>query len=505
MRTASLVWVLILSTSVWAQSKTVVVAGGDCSDPSLISAAKDFRDSAAKLPDAHLMEPESVLDIVRPRPTRSLQDIERQLESARSLHFSGQDPRALELIERALIELERASPDARPWPLTQSALELQAMVQSALEHFKEMNDALRRIVRLDPTLKLDTNKSPPSVVAGVEALKKEFARTRKSTLLVRVDAGPAATVFIDGQPMGATPLKIELVPGTYRVSLSSPGMLSFPHRVELPRDTKLNVDLAFEGSLGLQVPLCLSGTDDGSAIKLGQLVAADKVIVLRNTAKRGGPPFISGTLFKLADGQQERSGSVMPELLPNLATFLITGKELPGIRMDAPAKPVAAIVKEPVKEPVTEPAKEPVKDAPKATVGQPPPAPVVEATQPTFNVSGSVSAGRVGSYTLIGVGAVSVIVGAVLFGSYADARDRLVGITRTDGKLPLYELTVGKEALELMKTIDTNRVLSFALIGGGIGAAAAGALGMLLFPAQNTKVAMSVSPGGASVQVSGSF
>lgn len=499
MRTVSLVWVLILSGVASAQSKTVVVASGDCSDPSLISGAKDFRDAAAKLPDARLMEPESVLDIVRPRPTRSLEDIKLQLESARSLHYAGQGTRALELIERALVELERASPEARPWPVTQTALEYQAHVQTTLDHPKEMMDALRRIVRLDPTVKLDGDKYPPSVVAGVEQLKKELARGRKSTLLVRVDAGPAATVFIDGQPMGATPLKIDLPPGTYRISLSSPGMLSFPHRVELPRDSKLNIDLAFEGSLGIQVPLCLSGADDGSAIKLAQLVAAEKVIVLRNTAKRGAPPYLSGTLYDLSNGQRERGGSVTSELMPRLAKFLVTGKKDPTIDETGPANPPVAQVPK-------EPAKEPAKDAPKETVGLLPPAPpTVTATQPTFDVSGSVSTGRVASYTLIGVGAVSVIVGSIVYGAGNDDRNRLVAITKPDGKLPLYELTVGKEAVTLMQAIDTNRTLSFALIGGGVGAAAAGVLGMFLFPARTTTVAMSASPNGASLHVSGSF
>lgn len=498
MRTASLVWVLILSGVASAQSKTVVVAGGDCSDPSLISGAKDFRDAAAKLPDARLMEPEGVLDIVRPRPTRSLQDIERQVESAGTLFYGGHYDRALDLIERALIELERASPEAKPWPVTRSALVLLAQTQKNLDHLKEMNDALRRVARLEPTFNLDPDVVAPSFIAAFEAIKKDVARGRKSTLQVRVDAGPAATVFVDGLAMGASPLKIDLPPGTYRISLSSPGMLSFPHRVELPRETKLNVDLAFEGSLGLQAPLCLSGADDGAALKLAQLVTADKVIVLRNTAFRGGPPFITGTLFDLSTGQQERSGSVSSEFMANLATFLFTGQDKGNIQKKSPAKtPVAEVAKEPAKDALKQPANEP----------PPPvaPAPIVDASRPTFEVSSSTGSGRIGSYTLIGVGAVSVIVGSILFGVGSADRERLAGITRPDGKLPLANLTVGQEAISRMQAIDTNRTLSFALIGGGIGAAAAGVLGMILFPSGTTSVAMSASPNGASVQVSGSF
>lgn len=483
MRTVSAVLVaLAVGSPAWAERKTVIVAGGDCSDPTLISGAKDFRDTASKLLGGQLLEPESVLDIVRPRPTRSVQDIERQVESAKSLFYGGQGDRALELVERALIELERASPEAKPWPVTQTALVLQALVQKNLEHPKEMNDAFRRIVRLDPTFKLDPDAHPPSAIAALDAVKKELLRNRKSTLLVRVDAGPAATVHVDGLAMGATPLKLELPPGTYRVSLTSPGMLSFPHRVELPRDSRLNVDLAFEGSLGLQAPLCLSGADDGAALKLGQLVAAERVIILRNSAKRVAPPFIAGSSYDLSSGQQERAGSVAPELLSKLATFLITGKEQTGIGPLAQAKA-----------PVADPVK----------VEPPPPAPI-DARQPTFEVSAGTSTARIASFSLLGVGGAAVAMGAITYAVFSADRQRLAGITPT-GKLPPYDLPVGEEAVRRVREVDFNRAFAFSLIGGGIGAIAAGVLGVVLFPARNTSLSMSADPTGASVQLRGQF
>lgn len=486
MRLASVVVVVLVAGQSWG--KTVIIAGGDCADPSLISGAKDFRDTATKLLGAQLLEGEGVLDIVRPRPTRSIQDIERQVESARALFYGGQADRALELVERALAELERASPEARPWPVTQAALVLQALVHKNNDHPKEMNDAFRRIVRLDPAFKLDPDAHPPTAVAAVEALKKDLGRTRKASLQVRVDAGPAATVFIDGLAMGGTPLKLELVPGSYRVSLAAPGMVSFPHRVELPRDSKLSVDLAFEGSLGLQAPLCLSGPDDGAAIKLAQLVAAESVIILRNTGKQGEPPFISGSLFQLSTGQQERSGGVTPALVANLATFLITGKEQAGITVSGPKSAV----------PAPEPAK------PALSV-EPPPAPIVDARQPTFGAP--VGTGRIASFALLGVGAAALLSGALLYGGGEVDRGRLGGISDPMplGKFPPYSKEAGQEALTLMVAVDTNRVVSFSLLGAGAGSLVAGVLGLLLFPSSTTSVAVSASPAGGAVQVSGQF
>lgn len=485
MRALCVVVVAVTSSMAWAGGKTVIVAGGDCSDPALISSAKDFRDAATRLLGGQLMEPEGVLDIVRPRPTRSVQDIDRQVESAKALFYGGQPDRALELVERALVELERAPPDAKPWPATQAALVLQALVQKSLEHPKEMNDAFRRLARIDPSFKLDPDAHPPSALAALEAVKKELARARKATLQVRVDAGPAATVYVDGFAMGATPLKLELPPGTYRISLAAPGMLSFPHRVELPRDSKLNVDLAFEGALGLQAPLCLATADDGSAIKLAQLVAGDSVIILRNTAKRSSPPFISGAVFDLGNGQQERGGSVIPGLIAKLATFLITGKEQEGILLSGPQgekQPEPARV---------EPAPLPAQQAP------PPPSAIVSVPAPASS--------RVAPFTLIGVGGAAIVGGVIGYVAGEWERARLTGITLGNGKLPLTSLEVGREALERMTSIDTIRSLCFGLIAGGAGTAISGALLLWLFPSSPASVALSPTPGGASVQVGGRF
>ncbi len=494
MRSACVVLVVMVAATAWAQSgrKTVIVAGGDCADPTLISGAKDFRDTASRLLGGQLMEPEAVLDIVRPRPTRSMQDMERQVESAKALFYGGQPERALELVERSLVELERASPEAKPWAVTQAALVLTALVQKNLDHPKEMNDAFRRIVRLDPTFKLDPDAHPPSAIAALDAVKKELNRNRKATLQVRVDAGPAATVYVDGLAMGATPLKLELPPGTYRVSLGAPGMLSFPHRVELPRDTKLNVDLSFEGSLGVQAPLCLSGSDDGAAMKLASLVAAENVIILRNTGKRVDPPFINGALFDLATGKQERGGAVTPDRLPKLATFLITGKEQLGIERNAPVAEKKVPVADPVKlEPLP-----------------PPPPLVVDARQPTFDATSGVSTGRVTSFVLLGVGAVAILTSVVVYAAEEKSRGRYISVVdvKGGGKLPgsdfpeLFTETVG-----VMGAVDNNRVLTGTLIGVGVGAAVAGVVGLVLFPDSSTRVSVSASPSGGAMSVSGRF
>jgi hypothetical protein len=495
MRSAgSMVVVWVVAQAAWASAPGVVLVAGDCTDPALISAVRDFRGTAERLLGTQLLESEAVLDIVRPRPTRSLQDVERQVDSARSLFYGGQVERALELVERALIELERASPEAKPWALTQQALVLQALIAKALDRPKEMSDAFRRLVRVDASFKLDPDAHPPSAIAALEAVKKELTRARRAQVVVRVEEGPAATVFIDGQALGQTPLKLDLVPGTYRVQLAAAGLVSFPHRLDVPRDTRLGVDLVFEGSVGLQAPLCLSpGADDGAALKLGQLVTAERLIVLRNTAKAGAPTLITGALFELSSGRQARIATVPTEYLGNLAVFLVTGKEQAGLVRDGAAP-------KPAPESVQAPAAPPVAEAPR------PAAPVVDARKPTFQPGQPVSnAGRVASFALLGAAAAAGLAGGVVWGTGGEDRRRLAGLTRLDGTFFSSQTPAGQEALTLMRTVDGNNTATFMLVGGAVGAAVAGVVGLVLFPSADAKVTASPSAGGGTVTLSGRF
>lgn len=176
-----------------------------------------------------------------------------------------------------------------------------------------------------------------------------------------------------------------------------------------------------------------------------------------------------------------------PDLIGNLATFLITGKD-----------PTGAF------QPVAEPGKAEATKAVEPQKLAPPPA-IVDPRQPTFDVSTGMSAGRVASFTLLGVGAAAILVGVIAWSSGDEARHRLEGITGANGKLPLANLMVGQEAIGLLASVDTNRALSFTLIGGGAGAIIAGALGLVLFPSGTTSVGLTPHPGGASLQVTGRF
>lgn len=482
--------VVLVAGSAWA-AKTVVLTAGDCSDAALINGARDFRDAARPLLGGDVIEDESVLDIVRPRPARGLQDLSRQVESAKTLFYDGQNERALELVQRAVVELERAEPDSKPWPVLESALLLQAEIEKNLGHVKEMNDAFRRVVRVNPKVKLNADAHAPSVIAAVEVIKKELAKSKKGALQVRVERGPAASVALDGLMVGTTPLKLELAPGSYRVSLFNGGQLSFPHRVEVPREgAQLSVEFGFEGSVSRQAPLCVSAVDDEGALKLAQLVGAEKVIIVRNRAQQGGPTYVSGTLYDLASATEERTGSVAPGLIRNLATFLVTGRSQEGVQQLKPPPMVAAA-----------PAESP----------PPPPAPATIAALPSAEVTPAATAVKPGWSPLRTAGVVLLASGVAVAGggvgvylAGGPTRARLEELKQPDGTYGTTERTraEGTYLVQQRTGFDAGGI-SMMAVGGA--AAVTGAVLLLVAPSGAPVLTAAPTTGGAQVVVTGSF
>ncbi len=484
----------LVSALAEASDKVVIVASGDCSDPALIRGTQNMREAAGRLLGPTLMSPEEVLDIVRPRASRSLQAIERQTDSGRAQFYGGQPAQAEALIDRALEELERVSPEAKPWPATVNALVLKALITKNLNRPKEMAEVFRRIVRIEPSFKLDPDAHAPSAIAALEQIKKEVSRARKTTFHVRVESGPAATVFIDGQSMGQTPLKVDLIPGLYRVTLLTDSKTSFPKIIEVGRESKLSVDMEFEASVSAQPPLCVAAPEDHAAVKLAQLVLATKVIVVRNVAKRGDPAYLTGSLFNLSTGQQERAGSVQPDLFANLVTFLVTGKEMSGVRSGASeASPPLHVQEAPAPSAL-----------PPATLAQPrpssPPVPLIPS--PPEAVSG----GRVASIVLVVAGGAAALGGVVAFVLQNDRRTRLAELTPEFVLPEVSQPQERAEALSAIAALDANRITSFTLIGAGAGAVVAGVVGLQLFPAPAAQpVRVSLLPALNGVSVAGRF
>jgi hypothetical protein len=489
-----------------AARKVLIVGAGDCREPTLTTAVKQFHDEARPLLKTQLFEPDVVLDAVRPRPSRSLQDIQRLVDSARGLLYGGQNERGLELVRNALSELDRASPQVNPWPVTSTALLVQSQLFKNLGRTKEMNEAYRRVLRIDPTFTLDPDAYPPSTLQAFEAVRREINRARKYALQVSTSP-PGASVFVDGKELGQTPVKLELTSGFYRVSLMDQGRVSFPRRMDPRKESALQVDMRYEGAVSQQPPLCITTESDDDALKLAAELSADEVIVVRNTAQPGNPPYVTAVSYD-STARQLRNGGAGPDMVSNLATFIVTGKEQAGVR------PVGA---EPPKPEPAAPTKSPDEGAgPIVTTGTGapsssdraggPPIPPPPPPPPSdVDLSGQVSPARYASYSAVAGGIVATVGGAIVYVLGGTDRDRLAALTTGDGRLYPDGSEKHAEAMALIPQIDANRTLSFTLIGAGVGVAAAGALGLWLLPAEQAHLAVVPTGEGGLVTLSGRF
>jgi len=491
--------VLASAQSASAMPKTVVVASGDCRNADLLTGMTGFDEALRRSWVDELFAPEQVISLLRPRPTMSLEAVQRQIESARTSYYVGtpnEQQRALELARQAVSELEKMPPQAKVWPTFANALTLQGTVLKALGSKAESDELFARVLRIDASYQLDINLFTPSTQEVFERIRLDHQRKlRKSSLSVQ--SSPGAEVFIDGRSFGKAPLRLQLAPGTYRMTAVNAEQLSFPHLVTVPKEGSALIDLTFEGALASTTPLCLSSADapaEALAQRLADALSAERVVVFWREA-RDGPPFYRALILRR--GVKEREGGVQTSFddrraIDQLAEFVVTGRgggivEVNGAMVGSPpvaAKPTAA--------------SEPVAAEP------PPPPPKAEAPLVAAPVS---PAPRVIGYSLVGVGLATASVGAVVF-MLADADRARLATLNASGPLPAIGIAEHTEALAVQARVHENRLLSLGLIGTGAGAAISGALLLWLFPplrAENQTVAIVPVAGGVGLALGRSF
>lgn len=488
--------VVLGATMASAGPRTLVVGAGDCQSVELVTGVGDFNAALKERLKADLYESDVVLDIVRPRPTRSPDDVERLVESARTLFYNGQNERSLELLKQALSELERAPLTGEPWKVMAQALTLKGVVLLGLGKRAEASESFKQVLRVEPGYALNKDEFAPSIVSQFEGHRKELARQKKTA--VTVQSTPAGgQVLVEGRAVGVTPVKLELATGAYRVTVRLQNRHSFLRVVQVPREAQLQVDLASEGALAAQAPLCLDAREraaEAAALKLANTVTADDLVLVRHDTTRGGPGQFVASRYEIRTGSMVREGRVQvpargKPAFADLANFLLTGQGSTALVMTDAMPP----------SPAAQPAATVTRPPPSLTPGptEPPAAPaVIEAR--------GISLPRVVSYTLFGAGAVGVGTGLALFFAGGADRDRLAQLRQPSGKLPDPSEPTHREALDTVGRIDANQRLAFAVLGAGLGAATAGLVTFLFFPAE-APARVVIAPNGMGVVASGSF
>jgi len=265
-------------------------------------------------------------------------ELERQLEGASRAYFQADYAAADQRTLDALAEVEHLKPGPKRWLLYVRGLLLRALILRARNRSTEAAQQIRRVLRVDPSHRLDSDYFPPSMRAIFDRLRRQLLLEPKAALTVTSTPASGA-IFIDGLDIHrVTPATVELVAGRYSIAVSKDGRFSFPRTVDLTSSTSLQVDLAFESSVRPGPVPCFDDEGDGqlrlsNAFKLGGWLGVEEAVLIDTARGSTGDTWVSAALLRVQGAQTIRDGSIKASgsaasssALAELAELISTGK-----------------------------------------------------------------------------------------------------------------------------------------------------------------------------------
>jgi tetratricopeptide (TPR) repeat protein len=505
--------VCAVSCVVQAAPRRMVVASGECKDLELSSHAKAFHDAlkARQEPDAVLSSAAFSERLFAPA-TKSFEDLQRQLDAAQDHFYEARYSRAEQAIHEALKEISRLPVGEARWQLYAHAQLLHALNYRSMGKVKESDAAFLNVLRLKPQHKLDPALYAPSIRQAFDKVRGELARAQKVTLSVKSTL-PASDVYLDGLKVGQTPLTVEVLAGTYDITVMKGSASSFPRQVQAQgSDTPILIDLAYEGAVIASPFPCLASSSKADertlshAVRLGGTLGVEEVILVRLERPSSGPNWFAATVLNVEGGQKVREGGFKTQgleapadALSALVDFVTTGKAPPNLVVpntngNAPwAQPFPS-------RDVPLVSADPDFSAPDRLTegGVPHPA---AGSRPR---AGATSGLRKASYVALGAG-VAALGGAGVVRLLAQKDlDALKERLNASGRINPDDA----EALRLRDSLASKGNLLTGLLVGSGAALTTGAVLFLVSPSNApppVSVGVSAGPEGASASVSGSF
>lgn len=504
----------ILSCVAQAAPRRLVVASGECKDAELSTQARAFHETLKTRPDQDVMSPASFSERLFPAPAGSFEDIQRQLDAAQDQFYEARYAKAEQAINDALKEISRLPVGDARWQLYANAQLLHALNYRSSGKVKESDAAFRNVLRLKLQYKLDPALYAPSIRQAFEKVRGELSKAKKVKFAVKSSL-PASEVYLDGLKVGQTPLTLDVLAGTYDITVVKGSAVSFPRQIQVQgTDTPVFVDLAYEGSISASPFPCLASPDKfddrtlSYAVRLGGTLGVEEVIVVRLESPSSGPKWFAATVLNVEGGQKIREGGFKtqgldapPNSLAALVDFVTTGKEQPNLVVPSTNGKAPWV-------------QQPVTDAPVASSS--PSSPDLSApnrlsdgaVSPTASIaqsrSGSSSGLRTASYVALGAGVAALgSAGVVRLMAQKDLnalKERL----NDSG-----HITAGdQEALQLRSSLASkSNLITGLFVGSGV-ALTTGTVLFFMSPSHAPppmNVGVTAGPGGASASLSGSF
>ncbi len=265
----------------------------------------------------------------------TLSELDRAYGGALAVYQNGEFESALRTLHAIVEDLESLPETADSYSQwTRAQLRL-AHAALTIARDAEAEEAFFALAKTDVTIAADPEQYSPTYRRRLDAVRAKVRAMQARRLTVTAE-GREGTVFVNGRPMGTTPLALWLSAGSYRIGGAADGLRVPSFRIDLGGEGRSVVlDFALAESLrvnagpGLALPVPRRG--DG-IVRAGAWLGVDRVVAVSRVFE-GEAAFLLGSIYDVRRGALLREGSVrmaagsVPAAnLGALAAFLLTGQ-----------------------------------------------------------------------------------------------------------------------------------------------------------------------------------
>lgn len=402
----------------------------------------------------------------------TLSELDRAYAGALATYQNGDFEGAVRTLRAVIQDLDRLPAGNEMFSQWSRAMLRLARAEQTLGRGGEAREVLQRLVRANPTIKVDPNQYPPSFVKQVDQVRAEVGALTRRKLAVASTA-KGAKIFVEGREMGTAPVTLDLPPGRYHVS-GTVGALRVPaipvDLTEEGQSITLNFALAEALRPTVGPGLALVEADRAkNLVAAGAWLGVDKLLAARMVSE-SGVEYLSAAIYDVRRGALQREGRVRlankiapPGGLSALATFLITGQ----------ASALVAATTTPV----------PLPPPPKPSLEVKPPKPSPTADLDLGKPAAPAGKSKALGWTAVGAGALAVVLGGVSVfeglsasSKYDDAKALLQsdGAVQQDKSVAQYK--------SLVDDGDSAKSMAYITGGAAVGCAiTAGVLGYISY------------------------
>ncbi|MCL2011686.1 MAG: PEGA domain-containing protein [Cystobacterineae bacterium] len=322
------------ATSSFASPKTLVMGTGNCSEETFLKDIQLLTTMAQQKGDITPIQLAPLFEKRKLLPLYSTQEEQRILGTVHSKILLGNYSAALRDIQKVLDTLEKSTPSSESWQLIAKALAMKGFALSKQKKNRASDEVFIEILKLDFNYELDHLIFPPTVIQSFERLRQALSKRRKASF--KLSSSPeGAMAFVDGAPLGQTPLEPELLPGSYRIVLEKEGRTSalFVVNLSLEKPTTLNIPFKWEAAW--LKPACLQEEGELAFSSLKQMardLGAHQVLKLDMLPASSTQQGIRAALLDVNKDRAIREGGVYledeqrEEPLEKLLSFMVSGE-----------------------------------------------------------------------------------------------------------------------------------------------------------------------------------